>query len=686
MSHRILTLLSVLTFAVGLLATLFVFAGDRIFDADSFADTTASTLTDPAVNDYLADEIAAALIDEAPELAVAGPLLSDLIGAGLESSAATSVVRVAAAEAHRGVFTENESVFLLELSDLLVMIEASLAAVDPELADLIPDDITTLAVDFSSGELTTSTVQLAETVRLLTIVLVALFAIGLIVLVEAESNRFRGFARMGLVLGSIGITLVVTRAVGAEVVASYGTTLLEEDALRAAWNLVLGDLGTWGWALIGVGSLLAGIGWAVLTADAAIDQIPALLQRVRRPPAGTAGILTRGALGFVVAVWALTSPLTLLLTTIRVAGFVLAVVTVAWLIRSLDLTERLAAAKPELDERRDVRAMLSRAYLPVGAILLLGAIGVALLSSDESVGATVDPNACNGHVELCERRLNEVTIAMSHNSMSSIADDFYLPNNLVDIIDQLDLGVRGLMLDTVYARLDSEGAVLTSRDVGLGDTLDEGAALAAEAAQARATADLSDEVVYLCHTLCEIGALDAVTELEAIGTWLDENPREVLVIIVQDGTDPADTAAIFETAGLVDRLLVQAPDAPFPTLGQMIESDQRVFVMVEEDASGAPWLHPAFEVTQETPYSFANADEFVCTENRGDPASTMLLVNHFITLARASNRTINDRDVLLPRAEACAEERGLHPNLLAVDFVSQGDVFAVVDELNGVLD
>ena len=127
----------------------------------------------------------------------------------------------------------------------------------------------------------------------------------------------------------------------------------------------------------------------------------------------------------------------------------------------------------------------------------------------------------------------------------------------------------------------------------------------------------------------------------------------MLVIIVQDGTDAADTAGIFESAGLVDRMLVQAPDAAFPTLGQMIERDERLFVMVEEDASGAPWLHPAFDVSQETPYSFGSVDDFVCVENRGAADATMFLVNHFITLARAGNRWINDRDVLLERAEAC---------------------------------
>ena len=58
--------------------------------------------------------------------------------------------------------------------------------------------------------------------------------------------------------------------------------------------------------------------------------------------------------------------------------------------------------------------------------------------------------------------------------------------------------------------------------------------------------------------------------------------------------------------------------------------------MVEKDGSGVDWLHPAFEFSQETPFSFASAEEFSCEPNRGTIDSPLFVVNHFITLARAS--------------------------------------------------
>ena len=45
---------------------------------------------------------------------------------------------------------------------------------------------------------------------------------------------------------------------------------------------------------------------------------------------------------------------------------------------------------------------------------------------------------------------------------------------------------------------------------------------------------------------------------------------------------------------------------------------------------------------------------------------------------------MNAREVLLARARACERERGMLPNILAVDFYRSGDLFGVVDTLNGL--
>ena len=110
--------------------------------------------------------------------------------------------------------------------------------------------------------------------------------------------------------------------------------------------------------------------------------------------------------------------------------------------------------------------------------------------------------------------------------------------------------------------------------------------------------------------------------------------------------------------------------------------------MVEEGDGGdeAPWLVNGFEHTQDTPYTFPTFDSFSCDLNRGPPDAPLLLLNHWLsgfTELVSSAQLVNDRDVLLPRAEKCAAERGTIPNFVAVNYVAIGDVYDVVDTLNG---
>ena len=52
--------------------------------------------------------------------------------------------------------------------------------------------------------------------------------------------------------------------------------------------------------------------------------------------------------------------------------------------------------------------------------------------------------------------------------------------------------------------------------------------------------------------------------------------------------------------------------------------------------------------------------------------------------SRVDAAVLNDYDYLLKRTQRCADERGQIPNLIGVNFYLNGDVFQVVDELNGV--
>ena len=129
----------------------------------------------------------------------------------------------------------------------------------------------------------------------------------------------------------------------------------------------------------------------------------------------------------------------------------------------------------------------------------------------------------------------------------------------------------------------------------------------------------------------------------------------------------------------------------------MIEQDQRLVVMAEERAGEAPWYHLAYrDITQETPFDFHKVEQLTdpdalsrsCAPNRGRASAPMFLINHWVGTDPAplpSNaRKVNAYEPLLRRATECQRLRKRLPNLLAVNFYREGDLFRVVDELNQV--
>jgi hypothetical protein len=114
-----------------------------------------------------------------------------------------------------------------------------------------------------------------------------------------------------------------------------------------------------------------------------------------------------------------------------------------------------------------------------------------------------------------------------------------------------------------------------------------------------------------------------------------------------------------------------------------------VVVLMENHGGGVsyPWLLQGFDWVQDTPYENDTVADLSCRLQRGSPDNPILLVNHWVDRVKSlvtDARTVNARDVLLPELRRCESERGQLPNYVAVNFYDQGDLFAVIDTLNGV--
>jgi hypothetical protein len=283
----------------------------------------------------------------------------------------------------------------------------------------------------------------------------------------------------------------------------------------------------------------------------------------------------------------------------------------------------------------------------IAAVTMLSVLLCA--SCGRENGGTPSITMCNGHEELCERDYDEVAYPMAHNAMSNAEAGWIAPNQNFGITRQLNDGIRGLMLDTY----EEDGELL------------------------------------LCHSFCLAGSQPLVEGLNEITVFLEANPGEVVSIIFENYITHAQTAAAFDESGLIDFVYAHEVGEPWPTLGGIIAADTRLVVFQEKlpQEDEFPWLMNIWDHAWETPFSFETPDDFTCDPNRGDPANPLFLLNHFLTAPLGGDpnfaEMVNHNPLFIERARQCEEEGDALPNFVAVDFYDIGDLFDVVDALNG---
>ena len=100
------------------------------------------------------------------------------------------------------------------------------------------------------------------------------------------------------------------------------------------------------------------------------------------------------------------------------------------------------------------------ATVAIPAVLIVAATA-AFLGSGGTTTAAPPEGPCNGHDELCDRPLDRVALAATHNSMSVPLPGWFSSLQERPIADQLRDGVRGLLIDTHYADKLPNGNVRT---------------------------------------------------------------------------------------------------------------------------------------------------------------------------------------------------------------------------------
>jgi hypothetical protein len=302
--------------------------------------------------------------------------------------------------------------------------------------------------------------------------------------------------------------------------------------------------------------------------------------------------------------------------------------------------------------------------------------------------------SCNGSVVLCERRLDQVTFPATHNSFAA-ADEpgWHFANQRYDIARQLHDGIRGLLIDIHWGERDpASGLVRTdlkaegSSQNKVARALPAPAVRLAERLAGRAGlgATTGRPSLYLCHTLCELGAEPVSGELQVIRRFLGAHPGEVLILVVEPYVPVAAIEDALRKAHLLPHAAKLRLDRPLPTLGDLVRADTQLVILAEMDGGTRPWYLPAFSFVQDTPYNARSANELSCERYRGKADSPLLLVNHWIARFPPSPRRNSaiGGSVLRERLARCERERGLRPNLVAVDFYERSSVVRISNEFN----
>jgi hypothetical protein len=309
---------------------------------------------------------------------------------------------------------------------------------------------------------------------------------------------------------------------------------------------------------------------------------------------------------------------------------------------------------------------------------------------------------CNGLTSNCDRKINEVTFAGIHNSMSNGEDGWLTPNNRFSHLGALKAGYRSLMIDIHLYDEDFDAS--------------------------------TPDKLHACHGLCSFGKRTATAEFNITKVWLDENPNEVIQIFFENPDGYAgdyDLWQEFEAIGwndmLVEKKWVDESDHSkgytWPTLGECIANNKRIMVMKfagcdpektdvavastglmanvmsKSDGKLCPaGYHNAFQVSYDTPYHLtsihdtyktvggvhgADCVDDPCTYSTdiqirgglGFMPDNFYIVNHFITPPLAAFALdMNKFDLITDRIESLELEMCERVGVFAIDFWSVGDL------------
>ncbi|KAF4635205.1 hypothetical protein G7Y89_g2894 [Cudoniella acicularis] len=303
---------------------------------------------------------------------------------------------------------------------------------------------------------------------------------------------------------------------------------------------------------------------------------------------------------------------------------------------------------------------------------------VSSASTVSEAAAATGTTACNNSPLLCNRNYNNITHMGAHDSAflrDSSTDFSTAGNQFYNATVALSAGIRFL----------------------------------------QAQVHNSSGTLELCHTTCELldgGSLLAF--LTPIKTWMDNNPNEVvtLLLVNSDTESAAAFGSVFASSGIstygYTPTSTTGPIATWPTLQTLITAKTRLMAFVTniDYDSSYPYLMPEFNYIFESAFGVTSASNFTCDLDRPSgltssesaiSAGYMGLLNHFLddtllgitypdidAIATTNSASTNTTGTLGTQGTLCQTQWGNKPTFMLVDFWNVGPSVETADILNGI--
>jgi hypothetical protein len=693
----------VLSVMLVLVATLAAVAGgvtlyvrQEIVDTHAFADHAVDAMHRPALQRVVARQVVVQVVERgSPDLITARPLIQSVIQSLVASPPFSGVIRATAEHGHRLLFERGGGNAAFDVADAATVAASAIRRLSPSLAKKIPRQLDPILLKLRRRSFATQTLRFADGARVLGLVLPAVAVILFGLAIALAPNRRRALTRSAISVGVAAVALLVALELIRLYVVShvYGSGELTNRDVRAAvgalWDSYIGDLVT-------VTIFFALAAWLVAAASGSLLKpysATTVLARARglaRAPTSTSGRAVRGALALALGLLVVVEPTFVLRALAVIGGIVLLYVGAGEVLSVIPPVQRPAGG----GYRRRRRLVMASTTVAVAAVVGTGlALALGGGASNAHASATL---TCNGYAQLCNRPLDQVAFAGTHNSMSAAdSPGWYIANQDRDVGEQLQDGIRLFKISTHYGVQDSAGHVrtnLTAEGKRLNRVADKLTPQAREALQRLGQAVGLGSLrngkrgIYLCHTLCELGATRMINFLVTIRRFLEVNPNQVIILFDEDYVDERDLQTAFKQSGLFPYLATLNRGKPLPTLGQLIRSDHKVLVFAQKPPSGAyPWDMNAFTWIQDTPLGARKPAQFSCRLNRGEITNPLMMMNNWADIfppRPSPNVPLVTRSFILHRARQCVAQGRPSPTLILTDFYNRGDVIGAVRSLN----